>query len=586
MSKIRVMPLSLANKIAAGEVVEKCASVVKELVENSIDAGSTDIKIELVESGTKSIKVVDNGSGMDKEDALLCFKSHATSKLKNEDDLFNISTLGFRGEALASIASVSYVILKTSDGVDSIMYELDGGEVVKEGKSDLRKGTSIEVKDLFYNTPARLKYLKSLQSELANIVDLVNKEALSHINIRFTLINDGREIIKTDGSGNLLKAINDIYGVKVAKKMLKVEGETDDYDVYGYISLPEITKSNRNHIITIVNGRVVRNSELNKVINDCYHKYKFDNRYPVVVLQINVDFSLIDVNIHPSKMDIKFSNFDDLKELVRNKVTGALENNFLAPTIESTSMKADNIVSRIEEPKTEIEVKEYVLNFDSEEKIVKEDENTYNYQVTDLEETKEEKREFPYLEPIGQVLGTYIVCHSEKGMYLIDQHAADERCNYEKYKKAMGNPKGDTISMLFPINLEFPKEEFIIIKEHLEFIRNLGIEIDEFGDSSFIIRSHPTWFKEGLEELFVRNVLEKIITMNKNFDLERFNDSISAMMACKASIKANDTISIEEAKALIEKLKQCDNPFNCAHGRPTIIHYPKYELDKLFKRAV
>ena len=580
MGKIAIMNENLSNKIAAGEVVERCASVIKELIENSIDAGSTDIKIELKESGIKSMKVIDNGCGMDKEDALLCFSSHATSKLKTEEDLFNISTLGFRGEALPSIASVSYVILKTCDGKDGIIYELDGGKVVKEYPGDLRKGTSIEVKDLFYNTPARLKYLSSLYTELANITQVVNREALSHTNIRFTLINDGKEVLKTGGSGNLLKTINDIYGVKTAKKMLELKCENDDYEVFGYISLPEITKSNRNHIITMVNGRVVRNSDLNRVINDAYFKYKFENRYPVVVLQIKVDPTLTDVNIHPSKMDIKFSNFEDLKEMIFNTIKDTLNNHFLAPTVDNTTVKIDNV-------KEKIEVKEYVLDFSDNENIVKEEENTYNYQVTDtIEEQKEEKREFPELEPVGQVCGTYIVCTSEKGMYLIDQHAAAERVNYEKYKKEMANPTHDTIDMLFPINIEYSKDEFIIIKEHIDFIKSIGIEIEEFGNSSFIVRSHPTWFKEGLEELFIRNVLEKIITMNKDFDLERFNDSISAMMACKASIKANDPISIEESKSLIEQLKKCENPFNCAHGRPSIIHYPKYELDKLFKRAV
>ena len=588
MSKIKVMSESLANKIAAGEVVEKCASVVKELVENSIDAGSTEIKIELLSSGTKSIKVIDNGSGMDEEDALLCFSSHATSKIKSEDDLFNINTLGFRGEALPSIASVSNVILKSSNGSSSIMYELEAGVKVKKEKCDLRKGTSIEVKDLFYNTPARLKYLSSLYTELSNITQVINRAALSHTNIRFTLVNDGNIVLRTSGSGNLLKTINDIYGIKVAKKMLLVKGETDDYEIYGYISLPEVTKSNRNHIITIVNGRVVRNSELNKVINDAYHKYKFDNRYPIVVLNIDVDPSLTDVNVHPSKMDIKFSNFDDLKELVYEKIKEALNTHFLAPTVDNNLVKVDNIVEAIDTKNLDnnLEVKEYVLDFSDSEKIIKEEENDYNYQPVDLDIEKEEKREFPMMEPVGQVLGVYIVCHSEKGMYLMDQHAAAERINYEKYKKAMANPTKDTISMLFPINLEYPKEEFLIIKEHMDFIKSLGIDIEEFGMNSFIIKAHPTWFKEGLEEVFVRNCLEKIITMNKNFDLERFNDSISAMMACKASIKAGDPISMEEMKALIERLKKCENPFNCAHGRPTIIHYPKYELDKLFKRAV
>ena len=346
MGKIQVMSDELSNKIAAGEVVEKCASVVKELIENSIDAKANDIKIELIESGIKSIKVTDNGIGMDKEDAKLCFTSHATSKIKTEDDLFNISTLGFRGEALPSIASVSYVILKTCNEKDSIIYELDGGKIVKEYSGDLRKGTSIEVKDLFYNTPARLKYLSSLQSELANIVTVINKAAFSHTNIRFTLINDGKEILKTTGSSDLLKTINDIYGVKIAKKMLHIKAENEDYNVYGYISLPEITKSNRNHIITIVNGRVVRNTELNRVINDSYFKYKFENRYPVVVLQINVDPTLTDVNIHPSKMDIKFSNFEDLKLLIKDSIMNALDNHFLAPTVDNSSIKIDNVVSK------------------------------------------------------------------------------------------------------------------------------------------------------------------------------------------------------------------------------------------------
>ena len=584
MGKIMVMSTSLANKIAAGEVVERCSSVIKELIENSIDAGSTEIKIELISSGIKSMKVTDNGCGMDREDALNCFRSHATSKLKNEEDLFNISTLGFRGEALPSIASVSYVILKTCDGTDGIIYELDGGNVVKEYSGDLRKGTCIEVKDLFYNTPARLKYLSSLPSELANITSVVNRAALSHTNIRFTLINDGKEVMKTSGSGNLLKTINDIYGVKVAKKMLEIKCENDDYSIFGYISLPEITKSNRNHMITMVNGRVVRNTELNRVINDAYHKYKFDNRYPIVILQISVDPTLTDVNIHPSKMDIKFSNFDDLKELIFNNIKNTLNNHFLAPTVDNSMIKVESKSEKIDTSK---EIKEYVLDFSDNENLVREDENKYEFQDTDVNDNIiKEKRQFPQLEVVGQVCGTYIVCTSIEGMYLIDQHAAAERVNYEKYKREMGNPTHDTISMLFPINIEYPKDEFLIIKEKLDFIRSLGIEIEEFGNSSFIIRSHPTWFKQGLEELFIRNVLEKVITMNNDFDLERFNDSISAMMACKASIKANEPISIEEAKSLIEQLKKCENPFNCAHGRPSIIHYPKYELDKLFKRIV
>ena len=590
MSKIKVMSESLSNKIAAGEVVEKCASVVKELIENSIDAGSSDIKVELIDAGTKSIKVTDNGSGMDEEDALMCFEAHATSKLLKEEDLFNINTLGFRGEALPSIASVSMVTLKTSNGETGVTYYLEGGIVKKKEKSDLRKGTVIEVKDLFYNTPARLKYLNSLYTELANVTSVINRAALSHTDIRFTLTNNDKTILKTDGSGNLLKTINQIYGKDVSKKMLKITCENDDYEIDGYISLPEVNKSNRNHIITIVNGRVVRNSELNKVINDSYHKYKPDNRYPIVVINITVDPILTDVNIHPSKQDIKFSNFDDLKELIGKEIEKILDNNFLGVDASTKDVNISNIVKKIEpiiEENKHEDVKELIMDF-SLDNMIKEEETPYNYSEESVkkEDIKEESKPFPKIYPVGQVLGTYIVCHNENGMYLIDQHAAAERYNYEKYKKAMSSPVKDTITMLFPMNLEYPKDEFLIIKNNIEFIRNLGIEIDEFGDSSFVVRSHPTWFKEGLEEIFVKNVLEKIITMDKHFDLERFNDSISAMMACKASIRANTEISLEEMQKIIDDLETCKNPYNCAHGRPTIIHYPTYELEKLFKRVM
>jgi DNA mismatch repair protein MutL len=321
----------LANKIAAGEVVERCASVVKELVENSIDAGSTEIKIELTEAGTKEIKITDNGSGMDKEDAALAFGRHATSKLLEEADLYRINTLGFRGEALASIASVSLVDLITSTGDVGTHVTLEGGKVISITAADARKGTIISVKDLFYNTPARLKYMKSLYTELASITEFVNKLALSYPNIKFILINNNSVLLNTDGSGNLLKTIKSIYGIDVTKKMIPVTTSDDDYEVDGYISLPEVHRSSRNHLITIVNGRVVRNSDLNRIINDSYHSYKPDNRYPIVVLMISVDPSLIDVNIHPTKMDIKFSKMEDLLSLVEAMIKKGIKPLTLIP---------------------------------------------------------------------------------------------------------------------------------------------------------------------------------------------------------------------------------------------------------------
>ena len=573
MSKIKVMSENLANKIAAGEVIEKCASVVKELIENSIDASSNDIKIELIDSGTKLIKVVDNGIGMDEEDALLCFSTHATSKLLKEDDLYNINTLGFRGEALPSIASVSIINLTTSNGETGIKLTLEGGKITSKEKGDLRRGTIIEVKDLFYNTPARLKYLNSLYSELSSITSVINHAALSNPNIRFTLINNGKVLFRTDGSGNLLKVINEIYGINISKKMLEIEGENDDYLVHGYISMPDENKSNRNHMITLVNNRVVRNIELNKVINDSYHKYKPDNRYPIVILEIKVDPSLVDVNIHPSKQDIKFSNFEDLKELINKLIEDKLDNNFLGVNI---ATKEVNVYKFKEETKVEEEIcnhEELTLDLN-------------NFEVKEEETNYEKEEPFPNLYVVGQVLGTYIVCHNENGFYLIDQHAAAERFNYEKFKRYLKEPTKDKINLLIPINLEYSKDEYIIIKNNIDIIRNIGIDIEEFGETSFIIRAHPIWFKEGYEEYFVKNILEKIINNSKNFDLERFSDSLSASLACHSSIQANTSISIEEMNQIIKDLSTCKNPYNCAHGRPTIIYYSKYEIEKLFKRVM
>ena len=305
MSKIKVMDELLANKIAAGEVVEKCVSIVKELVENSIDAKSDMIKIELKEAGLREIKVIDNGIGMDEKDACLAFQRHATSKLYSDDDLFSISSLGFRGEALPSIASVSEVILKTCQNDIGHLVHIKGGTILESTKCEARIGTSITVSNLFYNTPARLKHLSSIYSELANIVEYVNKISLSYPEIKFILKNDDKELLNTDGSGNLLKVIKTIYGTDVAKRMLKIEASNSDYNVSGYVSLPEVNRSSRNHMTTIVNGRVVRNTSLNKVINDAYSSFKEDTRYPISVILIDTDPSLIDVNIHPSKQDIK-----------------------------------------------------------------------------------------------------------------------------------------------------------------------------------------------------------------------------------------------------------------------------------------
>ena len=584
MSKIQVMDEILANKIAAGEVVERCESVVKELVENAIDAGSTEIKVDLIDAGIKEIKVTDNGIGMDKEDAILSFSRHATSKLKNEHDLFNINTLGFRGEALAAISSISEIDLKTSTGEVGTILKVKGGKILEVKSGDARRGTIMQVTNLFYNTPARLKHLKSLYTELANVTEYINKLALSRPDIKFTLTNNNTIVTMTDGTNNLLKTIKSIYGVDVARKMLYISGANDDYEVSGYISLPEVNRSSRNHMITLVNGRVVKNMELSRVINESYHSFKPDTRYPITILNIKSDPSLVDVNIHPTKMDIKFSKLEELSLLIEELIKNKIRKLTLIPEVE---VPKENIeIPKIEksiEPKHNYQTLN-LTRIKEEEEIFNEPQQTI---VNDFDyEEKEKNERLPELYPVGLVHGTYIICQNELGMYVIDQHAAKERINYELFKEKLGNPNENTsISLLFPIIIELPSNEFIILKENKDILKNMKFEVEEFGVNSIIVKAHPTWLPKGNEEIAIKKIIEILVKEEKNFSIVKFNEKIATMLSCKLAIKANQNITIEEMEYLINDLRGCDNPFNCPHGRPTVIFYSNYDLEKLFKRS-
>ena len=592
MSKIKVMDEILANKIAAGEVVEKTMNVVKELVENSIDAKSDEIKIELIDSGVKEVKVTDNGIGMDREDAALAFSRHATSKLKNLDDLFNIESLGFRGEALPSIASVSNVELKTSNGEIGTYLTLSGGKDIHIEDSDLQQGTTITVKDLFYNTPVRLKYLKNLYVELANITEYVNKMALSYPNIKFTLINNDKTLLATDGNGDLRKVIYEIYGADITKKMIEVSGENDDYYIHGYISYPEMQKSNRSAITTLVNGRVIKNNDLNKIIVEAYHTYIPKDKFPIIVLNIDVDPILIDINIHPTKMDIKFSKMDTLKSLVFDVITEQLQKLTLIPTVATRSEEALRETTiplyrafkkedqQQERPKYE----ETILDFSIADSK-NDTESTSQMMETDPKEENEEKKtRIKKMIPRGIVYLTYIIAENEDGMYIIDQHAAAERINYEKVLKSL-KEKVIPIDLLIPIKIELTTNEFLIVKNHLDTLKDYGFLAEEFGMNTIIIRSHPNWIPEDIAEECIRKVVDIIIS-KESFDFDQFVWRMAATMACRMSVKANDYLSYDDQVWLLEALRDCENPFTCPHGRPTIITYTKYDLEKLFKRSL
>lgn len=585
MGKIKVMSESLSNKIAAGEVVEKVSSVVKELVENSIDAGSNLIEVSLVDAGIKEIKVIDNGKGMDKEDALLCFSPHATSKIRNENDLFFINTLGFRGEALPSIASVSDVFLDTSNRSDSTLVHIKGGKLESNEVGTVSKGTKIIVRDLFFNTPARLKFLKSYYTELNGVVSLIEKLSLSHPDISFKLSSDNKELIKTSGSNDLLKTIYEIYGYNVSKNMVYIEGHNDDYDINGYVSNINITKSTKKDMITLVNGRIVNNSYVNRIIKDAYHTYLAVDKYPIVVINILVDPTIVDVNIHPTKQDIKFGKMETLEELLFSLIRDKLMNiNNMFKAYDETKYEVsnseeyvlnDNLVVKEEYDKPVIEESKMCFNMNEE---------SSGYET--VIDTLEEKSEKPsLLHPIGLAMGTYLFASDEECVYMIDIHAANERINYEKLLNALKESVVHKTSMLFPITIEFTKNEFMTIMEKKEFITNLGISFDEFGVNTIRVYEHPTYFREGYEEESLRRVFDLIVSIDKDFDRVKFNEQLAINLSCKMSVKANTFIGSLEQETLLKRLFECEFPYTCPHGRPTIIKYTKYELEKLFKRV-
>lgn len=620
MVKIFQLDDSLSNKIAAGEVVERPASVVKELLENSIDAGGTVIEIHIEEAGLQSIRIIDNGDGIEKEDVQTAFKRHATSKIKDENDLFRIRTLGFRGEALPSIASVSYFTLKTSTGEGpGTSIELQGGEVHSIERTSSRKGTDITVSQLFFNTPARLKYMKTIHTELGNITDVVNRIALAHPFVSIKLLHNGKSLLHTNGNGDVRQVLAAIYGVGIAKKMVPIEVESLDFKVKGFISLPEVTRASRNYISTMINGRFIKNYALAKAIGEGYHTLLPIGRHPIVLLSIEMDPILVDVNVHPSKMEVRISKEAELNALVTEGIkrvfkgkelipSGSLSPKLAQPKSEQTYMNLDHSARRQEGrygnsdsvrepllPKEEM-VKLYEPQppvIETEASIVSNEEPLQGYPVEEesreqpLQEIDEEKEtpRVPNLYPVGQMHGTYIFAQNERGLYIIDQHAAQERIKYEFYKEKVGQVAKELQELLVPLTLEFSTDEYIKINESRSLLEEVGVFLEDFGYNSFIVRAHPQWFPKGEEQETIEDMIEQIIKMNK-VDIKKLREEAAIMMSCKGSIKANHHLRNEDMQALLDELRRTSDPFTCPHGRPIIIHYSTYEMEKMFKRIM
>lgn len=601
MQKIRQLDDVLANKIAAGEVIERPANVIKELVENSIDANSKKIDVIVEEGGLNLIEVIDNGDGMIKEDALLCFSRHATSKIKDDQDLFCIQTLGFRGEAIPSIASISNFELKTSVGEKGTIVNYQCGKFIDCKECECNKGTHIKVKKLFQNVPARLKYIKSINAEFANIQTYLERLSLSHPNISFSLVHNNKNIYKTNGNGNLLEVISNIYGLNVAKNMIPVNFEDDEFKVTGYISKIDINRASKNHIITMVNSRVVKNKITMDSINDAYRRYLAERRFPIAIINIEIDPFLVDVNVHPSKLEVRFSKENKLKELVFQGISDALSKVNLTYEASVVSDKAKFVP----------DLKQIDFDFNENIKIeddsIKSDQNEILNQNFDFEEKKhivnEEKKEYiikdkqilssnkPKVKIMkkkllvkGQIHGSYIICEDESGMYIVDQHAGKERINYEYYLEKYSNLDLSMRDLLVPITLEYPISEFLIIEERKELLSKLGINLIVFGDNGYVIKQLPMWMQNINEHVFIEDMVAQLIKHNK-IDVMKLQEHAIATLSCKASLKANTYLSQEGMQKLIDDLMCCDNPYVCPHGRPTIIYYSTYEIEKLFKRV-
>lgn len=645
MGKIKELETSLANKIAAGEVVERPSSVVKELLENAIDAQATEINIEVEQSGVSSIRVVDNGTGIAQEDLGLVFHRHATSKIVADDDLFHIRTLGFRGEALASISSVAKVTLKTcTDNENGHEIYAEDGKIIHQKPAKAKKGTDIQVESLFYNTPARLKYIKSLYTELGKITDIVNRMAMSHPEIRISLVSDGKKLLSTNGSGRTNEVMAEIYGMKVAKDLVHISGDTSDYHLEGFVAKPEHSRSNKHYISIFINGRYIKNFVLNKAILEGYHTLLTIGRFPICYINIQMDPILVDVNVHPTKLEVRLSKEDQLYDLIVTKIREAFKDKILIPQNDlNHASKKNKVLETFEQQKINFEkqqsqigetsapyvhdqkdknhdVESHKNNLDStsstnnestevsnelhnhiddsylqsqKEVLFDMEQNTSNeYEISnqqsnDIKGTVSQTphRRVPYMEIVGQVHGTYIIAQNENGMFMIDQHAAQERIKYEYFREKIGEVTNEVQNLLIPLTFHFSKDEQMIIDQYKDELDKVGVHLEHFGGHDYIVNSYPVWFPKEEAEEIIKDMIE-LVLKHKSVDVKKIREDAAIMMSCKKSIKANHYLKNNEMADLIDQLREAEDPFTCPHGRPIIINFSNYELEKLFKRVM
>lgn len=602
---IKILDEMTANKIAAGEVVERPASAVKELVENAIDAGGTRIEVEIEEGGLRFIRVTDNGHGMSENDARLSLARHATSKIQRAEDLNNVNTLGFRGEALPSIASVSRfsVITRRAEDLAGTQIIIDGGHIQEVSSVGCPTGTSVVVRDLFFNTPARLKYMKTTATEAGHIADVLNRLALAYPQIAFRLQHNGRQMLATTGGGDGRETMASIYGAEVARQLLQLKGARDTYRIYGYVTKPSVYRKNRHHQHIFVNGRFIRSPLISRALEDAYQSLLPTRTCPMGLIAIELPGTEVDVNVHPTKSEVKFQKERDIFLLVYHAVKDALHSACLIPQAPMQE-KADQFVpvyhsqSLPLQQETTVAIHERLTDsFRQNTALSHRPSSSFIAREVDFQQgppltgacgalrndgsAENMQATFPLLQPLGQIDNTYIVAQGVDGMYLIDQHAAHERILFEKlsHRQQTGRQQ-----LLMPWVWETTVQEALMIRENLAVFLELGFEIEDFGTKSFRICAIPLGIPTALLEEILQDFLQGFMQTGRQQSVCQKQQMLLTTTACKAAIKAKAKLSIPEMTALIQQLSAADNSFTCPHGRPTVVHFSGYDLARRFKR--
>lgn len=603
---IHVLDKNVADKIAAGEVIDRPVSIIKELVENSIDAGADNITIQIKNGGKSYIRVTDNGCGILPEDIKIAFKRHATSKISSVQDLDSIKTLGFRGEALASICAVSRVELISKTSTNKIGRRLiaEGSEIILDEGCGCPDGTTVTVRDLFYNVPARKKFLSTDNGESRRIIDMISRMALSYPDIKMTLINGNSKVFSTQGKGNILNSIVSIYGNDTARDLIPLDNRQNGYIIRGYVSAPSSSSSSRSRQIYCVNGRIVSSKVIEKAVDEAYHDKLFHGRYPAVFLFLSVPPLKLDVNIHPTKKEVRFDDESEIRDFVSSSIRKALYSMQSLPQIRAEDIKQPiNISEKTKEEKEgqnkvlkeTVSLKEEQINIksmlhslrkDVEEKNIKssqETTETEKHDEPDKNKIYANGPDFTQLECMGTIFNTYILASDETDFYLIDQHAAHERVFYERLLSQYDSSEKAMQKLLIPINMNVAAHVPQTESEWIEHLANMGYDIEYFGNKMYIIRQIPAFMQISEAEDFLKDIFAQI---DEKPDLrdKRALDKI-IMRSCKNAVKGGDHLSPDEIRGLLKDLSECENPFSCPHGRPTFIRMRKYEIEKMFKRV-